>query len=162
MQTFTPFQSANLRALIQSTLTPMGLYSANAEELLLATCAQESLFGTYRTQGGSGPARGIFQMEGEDHDDIWKNFVVYHPTLASELTSLSPTHQTDDMVMNDPYAVAMCRIHYLRASGSLPSFTDLNGLWYYYKKHYNTEQGAATQEEFNEHYARYVTDGKAT
>jgi len=162
MQTFTPFQSANLRALIQSTLTPMGLYSANAEELLLATCAQESLFGTYRTQGGSGPARGIFQMEGEDHDDIWKNFVVYHPTLASELTSLSPTHQTDDMVMNDPYAIAMARVHYERKPGNLPDPTDLIALWNYYKHWYNTPEGAATQDEFVRHYQHYVTDGKAS
>lgn len=162
MQTFPPFQSANLRALIQSTLNPLNLWNEDAEELLLATCAQESLFGTYRTQGNGGPARGIFQMEGEDHDDIWHNFLAYHLDLARQLHGLSNTCTTDDMINNDPYAIAMARIHYLRKPGNLPSCRDLNAMWLYYKKWYNTPQGAATQLQFSMHYAHYVTDGKAT
>lgn len=163
MTTYTPFQSADLRKLIQDTLTPLGIYSENVEELLLATCAQESLFGTYRTQGNGGPARGIFQMEGEDHDDIWKNYLAYHPTLANELEALANGNSTtDEMINNDAYAIAMARVHYERKPGNLPSCTDLNSIWAYYKQWYNTPAGAATKLQFVVHYQKYVTDGKAS
>lgn len=163
IQTFTPFKSADLRALIQSTLSPVTLWTPDAEELLLATCAQESLFGTYRTQGNGGPARGVFQMEGEDHDDIWQNYLQYHPSLSNWAKGLANGNNvTDEMVNNDPYAIAMARIHYLRKPGSIPPCTDLNAIWNYYKRWYNTPEGAATKLEFTVHYAKYVTDGRAT
>lgn len=162
MTTFIPYESIVLRKLIQTTLQPLNLWSANVEELLLATCAQESLFGTFRTQGANGPARGIFQMEKEDHDDIWTNFLKYKPTFADDAQHLSSTHTVDDLINNDGYAVFMARIHYLRSPGALPDSTNLKALWNYYKLHYNTPKGAATQKEFNQHYTRYVTDGKAT
>lgn len=162
MQTFVPFKSTDLRQLIRTVLQPIGLWSQNAEELLLATCAQESLFGTYRTQGNNGPARGIFQMEGEDHDDIWNNYLKYHNDLAADARGFSSTHTVDDLVMNDRYAVFMARVHYLRAPGALPDASDLTGLWNYYKAHYNTAGGAATESQFFEHYRRFVTDGTAS
>lgn len=151
----------SLRQLIRSTLTPLGLYSADAEELLMATCAQESHLGVYRHQI-RGPAVGIFQMEPEDHDDIWTNFLAYHFDLGDAVRKLSgqlsPT--VDDLQNNDPYAIAMCRIHYERAPGSLPSASDLGALWNYYKQHYNTPQGAATQAEFVANYR--LTGGSAS
>lgn len=133
----------------------------NPTELLLATCAQESHLGQFRTQLGGGPARGIFQMEGEDHDDIWLNYIIYHPLLKTALVKLSPSHTTDDMVDNDDYAIAMARVHYERCRGNLPAATSLYGLWTYYKHNYNTMQGAATQDEFFNNYKTYITDGVA-
>lgn len=147
---------ANLRSIIQSTLIPMGLYTRDAEELMVATCANESNLGQYRTQAPNGPARGIFQMEGEDHDDIWKNYLTYHGDLSAKLHQLSGTCTIDDMVNNDQYATAMCRIHYLRAPGSLPVYTDIEGIWNYYKLHYNTPQGAATHDTFIAKYNKFV------
>lgn len=151
----------DLRQLIRSTLTPLGLYSADAEELLMATCAQESHLGEYRHQI-HGPAIGIFQMEPEDHDDIWKDFLAYHFDLGTAVRQLSgqlyPAAQ--DMQNNDPYAIAMCRVHYLRAHGALPSASDLDGLWNYYKLHYNTPAGAATRAQFVQNYK--LTGGSAT
>lgn len=160
---YTPYQPAILRSLIQSALKPLTLWTPDVEELLLATCAQESLFGTYRTQGNGGPARGIFQDEGEDFDDVWKNYLAYHTNLANQLKSLNAGQQgtVDVLVHNDPYAIAICRVHYLRAHGALPVATDLNGLWNYYKIHYNTAGGAATQAQFVTNYKKYVTDGVA-
>lgn len=160
-QTYAPFQSPVLRARIKSVLTPLNLYADNSCELLLGTCAQESLFGTYRTQGGGGPARGIFQMEGNTHNDIWANYLKYHQALSASIISLCPTHQTDDMINNDVYAIVMCRVHYLRAPGALPSSTDLTGLWSYYKRYYNTPGGAATSSQFYSNYRKYVSDGVA-
>jgi hypothetical protein len=162
MDTYKPYDPAILRHLIQSTLTPLGLYNENAEELLLATAAQESLFGTYRTQGNGGPARGIFQMEGATHDDIWNNYLKYHQTLGNEIKNLVVGFPSVDLcIHNDPYAIAMARVHYLRAPESLPDAKDLNALWTIYKLRYNTPGGAATKDQFYQHYKKYVTDGKA-
>jgi hypothetical protein len=161
---FTPFQPAALRTLVQNTLNPLGIWSADAEELLLATCAQESLFGTYRTQGGGGPARGIFQMEGGDFNDIWKNYEAYHPAQATAVKALNGGNvgTVDDLVNNDPYAVALARVHYQRCPRALPSNTDLNALWMYYKVNYNSVNGAATISQFYRNYHKYVTDGTAS
>jgi hypothetical protein len=147
----------SLRQLIRDTLTPLNLYSADAEELLCATCAQESHLGEYRHQV-HGPAVGIFQMEPEDFDDIWTNFLAYHFDLATALRGLSGqlSPNASDMQNNDPFAIAMCRAHYERMPGALPSASDLDGLWAYYKAHYNTPAGAATQDEFVANYQRYV------
>lgn len=156
------YTSPDLRALIRQTLQPANHWNAAAEELLLATSAQESLLGVYRTQAPNGPARGIFQMEGEDHDDAWNNYIQYHSDLVQWLESLSSTHTTDDMVNNDPYAIAMCRVHYMRKPGALPDPTSLNAIWLYYKQWYNTPEGAATQSEFYNHYQNLITDGTAS
>lgn len=155
----TPYNPADLRTLIQNTLTPLGLYSPNAEELLMATCAQESLLGAFHQQV-NGPANGIFQMEPGDHDDIWHNYLAYHLGLAGDIKQYGSTPA--DLVTSDEYATAMCRVHYARAPRALPSPTDLNGLWMYYKVNYNSIHGAATMAQFYHNYHRLVTDGKAS
>ena len=152
----TPMIPQTLRNVIKSTLIPLGIYSTNAEELLMATAANESNLGEYLTQESGGPARGIFQMEGEDHNDIWKNYLGYHMDLYAKIHQISGPCTTDDMETNLPYAIAMCRVHYMRAPGNLPDGSDIEGIWSYYKAHYNTPQGAATHDEFMQKYNRYV------
>jgi len=152
------FEPAELRKLICQTLTPIDeLYSPESLELLMATCAQESHLGTYRQQVG-GPALGIFQMEPATWNDIWANYLVYHTALAAEVKALQqiPSLGAREMITNDPLAIAMARVHYLRVPEPLPAMTDLAGLWRYYKAHYNTPQGAATQDEFFANYKRLV------
>lgn len=150
-------EPTELRALIHSTLSPLNLYSAAAEELLMATCAQESALGTYRRQMG-GPALGIFQMEPGTFNDIWANYLAYHSTLATQVTALAATSppRPIELTTNDPFAIAMCRVHYLRAPGALPGATDLVALWEYYKQHYNTPLGAATAQQFYKNYHKLV------
>ena len=109
----------------------------------MATCAQESLLGTYRRQVG-GPARGIFQMEPEDHDDIWTNFLAYHLDLSAAIRALSgqlsPT--AEDLVNNDAYAIAMARVHYAARAGALSRPPPIWLVyWHYYKPRYNTPAG---------------------
>jgi hypothetical protein len=146
----------DLRKAIRTELLLIGLYSADAEELLMATCAQESLLGQYRHQV-SGPALGIFQMEPGDHDDIWKNYLTYHTDLARFIVG-DPVIKPDAsrLQTDDAYAIAMCRVHYARCPRAFPKATDLNGLWMYYKVNYNSVHGAATQEQFNRHYQTLV------
>jgi hypothetical protein len=147
---------SQLRNQIQTVLTPANLYSANAEELLIATCAQESLMGTYRTQAPHGPARGIFECEGATFQDLVNNYLKYHPSLLEWAQSLSTDFGVDDLVHNDNLAIAICRLHYYRVPAALPDKNDLDALWTFYKLHYNTPSGAATQEEFTNHYNQLV------
>lgn len=150
-----------LRQTIKATLTPLSLWSPAAEELLMATAAQESLLGRYRTQGGGGPALGIFQMEPNTFHDICVNYLAYHPVLDAKIKALTPGSRADvsDLINNDPFAVAMARVHYLRVPHPMPNENDLAALWHYYKVYYNSVLGAATQDEFYRHYQ--LTGGTA-
>jgi hypothetical protein len=153
-----------LRQLIQEVLTGIGEYSPDAEELLMATCANESNLGRYRTQAKGGPGKGIFQIEVSDFNDIWVNYLQYHKDLADKVKALNNDVQgtANDLVNNDRYSIAMCRVHYLRSPGALPNCKDLDAIWAYYKQYYNTPEGAAVESIFKYKYNAYVlgeTDG---
>jgi len=146
---------------IRPVLHDLGKYSRNAEELLLLTAAQESGLGKYLHQLGDGPAVGIFQMEPATHDDIWNNFLKYKPTLGNtilrwEMPRAFTDNNAKEMAGNLYYAVAMARCFYLRFYESLPEHDDVVGMARYYKKYWNTEDGAATVEEAIENYNKYV------
>lgn len=64
-----------LECLIQTVVAVMRLYSVEAIDLLMLTAAQESHLGKYIQQLGSGPARGIFQMEPKTLQDLRKDSV---------------------------------------------------------------------------------------
>lgn len=154
----TPMNPADLRQHIKDALTPLKLWTQDAEELLMATCANESNLGEYRTQAPHGPARGIFQMEAEDFNDIWTNYLAYHGSLAFQVKNYNSGQQgtADDLVNNDAYAIVMARIHYMRKPGSIPSCTNLEAMWTYYKHWYNSDSGAATHDEFVAKYKKFV------
>jgi hypothetical protein len=145
------------RALIKKTLQPLALWSAGAEELLVATAAQESHLGMYRRQI-NGPALGIFQMEPATFNDIWGNYLKYKPGLEADLCELATTQppRPVEMVTNDAFAILMARVHYYRAPEALPAATDLGGIWQLYKLRWNTPLGAATYEQFVANYKKYV------
>jgi hypothetical protein len=150
--------AASLRQLIKDVLTAIGEYSPDAEELLMATAANESNLGRYRTQSGGGPGRGIFQIEALDFNDIWANYLKYHADLATKVKALNNDVQgtVDDLINNDRYSIGLCRVHYMRAKGALPSAQDLDAIWAYYKRWYNTPLGAAVEGIFKHKYQLYV------
>jgi len=114
--------------------------------------------GTFLVQLGGGPALGIFQMEPNTHDDIWLNFLQYREALAGEIRGQYMVNGgASELVWNLAYATAMCRMHYLRKPGAIP--TSVEGMAAYWKKHYNTELGKGTEEEFIANYNRYVVGG---
>jgi hypothetical protein len=158
-----PLTPAQLRTTIQTALKQLNLYSADAEELLMATCAQESHLGEYRRQLGNGPAMGIYQMEPATFNDIQANYLAYKPSLAAEIAAFASTcpPRPVELIANDAFATAMARTHYLRAPEALPPATDLGAIWNLYKLRWNTPAGAATEGQFRANYARYVTDGAA-
>jgi hypothetical protein len=135
-------------------LTAIGLYSPAAEELVLGTALQESGLLYLHQQGG--PALGFFQMEPATHDDIWANFIEPDDILYQEMNGLIARvggltleqDRLNQLVGNAFYAAAMCRLLYRRVAEPLPAAGDLAGQAAYYKAHYNTPEGAATEAEY--------------
>jgi len=142
---------------ITPVLTALGLDQdrlSATTELLLGTALQESGL-THRVQLGGGPARGLFQMEPNTHDDIWANFLKFRPPLAQKVAKFidGKTPNSQFLTNNDLYAAAMTRVHYLRMGQfvgkmSIPPTGDIAGMAHYWKEFYNTEQGAGSPAQF--------------
>ena len=143
--------------IVQPVLRALNAYSKAAENLLVGTAVQESRL-EYLHQLGGGPARGLYQMEPATHDDICSNYLAYQPDLRARIdTFVLPQHDRhDQLAWNLAYATAMCRAHYRRVREALPEEDDVDGLARYWKRYYNTEQGAGTVTEFKDKYVRYV------
>ena len=154
----------HLRSLINNVLDILELNSDNALELLMLTTAQESHCGEWIKQIGGGPALGIFQMEPNTHDDIWKNYLCYHPSISNKIIKLSIQYRDFnldnakyfDMIGNLPYQTAMARTHYLRKREPLPDSKDVLKMAEYYKKYWNTYKGKATVKEAIDNYIKYA------
>lgn len=146
---------------IQPALNGLGLYSKEAEEMLISICAQETQDGFYlkQTVGGKDAALGIFQMQPETHESLWENILSTNKDLKVKLMQLTGyliRPKPDVMIYNLLYAAAMARIFWVRIEAPMPSVDDIEGRWNLYKKYWNTPKGKATYEEFVANYNRYV------
>lgn len=142
--------------ILRPALTVVDGFTPAAEELVLGTALQESRLEFIKQLGG-GPALGLFQMEPATHDDIWTNYLAYRDELADKVKTLaaptSANHPSpNELIGNLWYAAAMCRIHYMRVPDPLPDAGDVPGMAAYWKEHYNTFEGAGSEEEFEENW----------
>lgn len=148
-----------LRSLIiKPTLLDLVMYSEDAEELLMFTCAVESNGGEYLKQI-KGPALGIYQMEPETYNDIWENYIKRKTYVSLILLSnfdSSRMPPEDRLVYDLRFATAMARLHYARIPEKLPSKDDVVGMWEYYKKYYNTVNGKAEHDTAIAKYVKYT------
>lgn len=126
-------------------------YGRNAEQLVLGTALTESR-GEYIRQV-SGPALGLWQMEPATHDDIWATYLA-RPSqrdLARKLeqlqTSAAITLGALEMIGNNYYAAAMCRVFYRRLPDPLPAAGDPLTMAKVWKLRYNTPLGAGTVQK---------------
>lgn len=148
---------------IQPALKGINLYSPGAEELLIGTCAQESQDGFYikQTVGGIHAALGIYQMQPETHDDIWKNTLTKGSVntdlavLVMNVCRYPMPPKAEVMVYNLLYASVMARIFWLHVKEPMPAVDDIDHIWSLYKKYWNTEEGKATKEEFVRNYHKF-------
>ena len=144
------------RFIVRPALEVIGLWSQDAENLVMGTAAQESRL-KYIKQLGGGPALGLFQMEPRTHDDIWKNYLAFKPEWEDQVMRMTTFGVYDgypdagEMVWNLRYAAAMCRLHYRRQKGVIPS--TVAGQAAYWKRHFNTHLGKGTEQEFINNYA---------
>jgi hypothetical protein len=119
-----------------------------AMQLLLATAAQESHMGEYLHQV-NGPALGIYQMEPATFVDTLNR-------AANILGGIYPTSPSERLIYDLRYATVVARAKYYLDRSPLPQAGDVNGLWDIYKRVWNTNLGAATQQQFLGNYAKYV------
>lgn len=129
-----------------AVLAPAGIpHSLVAEDLLIATAANESALGTYLVQQNSGPALGVFQIEPTSLENLyWQLSTRQRIALKGISTAQSIITQ---IPANLVLAAAVCRLFYWQVPLPLPAHT-VAGLWSYYKMWYNTMKGAATEPEF--------------
>ncbi len=142
--------------IIEPVLSKLQMYSKEAEELLVFTCATESLGGTYLHQV-KGPAIGIYQMEPDTYMDIWVNYIHGRSQLSTMMAihfSCNRIPPIERLAYDLHFATAMARIHYNRCPGKIPG--DIDGIWEYYKKFYNTEKGKAKKEESLKKYQEFI------
>lgn len=130
----------------------------SARQLLLATMGQESHCCDYIKQV-KGPALGPYQMEPATIADLYLNFATgAKKELLYKFLSLAELQYPNliGTVGNLHYATALARMNYRRFPGALPAFGDRSAMWTYYKKFWNSVVGAATEEDFNVNWERYV------
>lgn len=149
--------NAQFRALIvRPTLEIIGLYSQEAEDLLVMTMAHESKGGTYIKQKG-GPALGIYQMEHRTFEDIYSRILKKSPLMCESISLACGMNATrlddhEDLVGNLYFATAIARIYYTQFNEPIPK--DINSLSLYAKKFWN-RTGKATPEQYLRAYLEF-------
>jgi len=144
--------------IIKPALDDLQLYSDNAIELLLFTIAAESDGGTYLKQI-KGSALGIYQIEPATYMDMWQRYLRSRGDIIMKLSmnfQVTTIPSADRLVYDLRYATAMARLIYLRIKEPLPDAKDIDGLWKYYKEHYNTPLGKATRSKAVRKYHLFV------
>lgn len=141
--------------------TEIDMYSLAAEKLLLMTACHESGGFEYRHQQGGGPALSYFQMEPSTLNDLYKNYLSYHPDLRDMLDSYLPEGMSPEEALEkvDAYACAATRLQYSRFSEALPEASDDWAMAGYCKKYWNTDAGKATQQKYYDDWQTYKPDG---
>lgn len=142
-----PLNKDIFRSLIQTTLTPYKLWSPEAEELLMGTCAQESGFGQYRHQIG-GPAHGIMQVESATFEWLQTHFGKANPEITQ--------FHFEQLISDDRASIIMARLKYRSVPFHLPAATDLKAQAHYWNMYYNCNPRYGTDEEYIQHYLEYV------
>lgn len=136
------------REIVTPVLELIGLGGDAAGSLLTGTALAETGLAYIRqvTDGGPGPALGLWQMEPFTHDDIWATFLPA-PRLAGLRRHLLLLRGqwpagAAQMASNMAYACAMARVKYYRAPDPLPAATDAVAMCRMWKRIYNTSLGA--------------------
>lgn len=140
-------------------------FSVEAEDLLFMIAAHESKLGTYLTQRGGGPARGIFQIEVRTLTDLYETYLEFRPQrLALVESFLAPRFGfMENLRANLLYQTAVARMILRRKPAAFPKAVAFDAgrrdpayVWAlatYAKKYWNGP-GEASPEEYRDDYIR--------
>lgn len=140
------------------------MYSPSAVNILLGTAAQESQF-TYLHQLEDGPALSLYQIEPFTANDIYDNYLKYHPQIRDRINTLAglssmdkpmPEYMKAMLISNLRYSTGIARCQYYRRKEPLPDENDIEGMARYWKKYFNTHLGKGTEQEFITNYKEFV------
>lgn len=144
---------------VRPALELTGLWSPDAESLVLRTAVQESQLRAL-TQAGGGPARGLWQMERPTFSDIFDRFLGIRKDLAAKIKPLV-------MPGIDPFGqlhanlflgAAMCRLRYYMDPKPIPPAADIQAQAEFWKRVYNTSAGKGRPEDFVANVRRILGD----
>ncbi len=147
---------------IKPTLKRLGVYSKAAENLLLATAAQESGLGSHLKPAGQ-RALGIYQIHSLSHRHIWDDHLAQHSDMASLVRGLASQHDFlsqphAELATNLSYATAIAWFMYARHEEfCLPKKSDIDGLASLWKRFYHPRSNSSIKD-FNENFNRYITE----
>jgi hypothetical protein len=154
-----------IRDHIEGTLKGLGskFASDDAIELVLTTGIVESGYRYIRQI--SGPARGFWQVEPATAHDNVVSYLKYRKRLLPKCAKVTNTPMeiwddsnmevwSDVLESNISAGIVHCRLKYWRSPGPIPSNTD--GMAKYWKKNYNTEQGAGTLRHFKDAVTKHL------
>jgi hypothetical protein len=132
-------------------------YSADSEETLIATLAQESLGCSFLVQVG-GPAVGPYMVEPLTYKTVLA-FINRQPDYRNRVYKafgyvMPPP--IDVLTYNLRFATIIAYCYYKDRNPTFPPAGDLDAIWDYYKMYYNTINGAATKEAFVSNYHRFI------
>lgn len=153
--------SKHLPITVKSTLKKYNMYSEGMYKLLLGTAATESEFGKFNKQIG-GPALGVFQMEPRTAQDIWTEYLEYHPFLRAKVKSTlwKNVNRKTQLRYNLEYQTLMAVVHYKRAEErhniKIEEDASRWSCSWYYKRYYNTHKGKGSTIRFFRKYGEYV------
>ena len=111
----------------------------------MGTWAQESLGGAYLMQYGGGPGVGMWMMTPSEIPSLLAR--CSQPQLAAIALVSTPEELAEQLPTNLLLAAMIARLFYWQVPAGLPADT-VSGLWNYYKRYYNTFEGAATEAEW--------------
>lgn len=96
-------------------------------------------------------------MEPATFKDVWsyiKGSKYYNVIMA--ICNFKEEPVANDMIENMEFSTLVARMKYFRDPHPLPPASDIDGLWIYYKRCWNTHLGGTTKEEFIKSYFNYV------
>jgi hypothetical protein len=150
------------RWVIKPTLKRLGVYSKAAENLLLATAAQESGLGFHLKPAGQ-RALGIYQIHSLAHRHIWDDYLALHCDTASLVRGLASQHDFlaqphAELATNLSYATAIAWFMYARHEEfSLPKSNDIEAIAHLWKRFYHPKR-KSTIKDFSDNFTRYITE----
>lgn len=148
---------------IRPALNSIGLSSDVAINLLLGTAAQESSLGTYIVQGktlDNNDALGIFQQQRSGYDYIWNVIISNNVALRTKIKlflGYEGKPNFSRLMTDHALAAIICRLFYFDVKEPLPTSPEIMALALYWKRYYNTSQGAGTTQQFMSNYQKFVT-----
>lgn len=164
--------ATDLRSLvIRPTLEQLDDWSPAAENLLLGTAAQESQLGfrldTSHAHANDSQGQGLYRISARTHIQVWDEFLITNPELASRLRGLASQQQFlkaphQELITNLSYATGVAWMIYKRHKIALPHADDVEALGDYWLKYFskrdgdNYEMGDCEMEQFVTTYRKLV------
>ena len=152
--------------IVQPTLSKLEMdHALSAVEMMVGTVAVESSFEFIKQKGG-GPAIGFFQLEPATIEDVVVRYVqnkdkTFRANFEQASLLVAPWNFTaagllDHVMANLRLQCAIARVKYWMTPEALPPLADIPGYARYWKKYYNTINGAGTEDDFVKAWSQHV------